>query len=142
MGDTLWIEARGRPQAETADDCSISLRVADRLDDLAKRIGVGPFSGFFDHSEVNAAYADLIAEAGVDVPDGPGAAKWSDAQAGLQVVRALQEHLATHPGELDLDLGPGRDHWPARLAEELAHFCAVLERAVADDQPFRLLVVP
>ena len=142
MGDTLWIEARGRPQAETADDCSISFRLADHLDALAKRLGVGPFSGFFDHSEVNAAYADLAAEAGVELPEGSGEAKWSDSRAGLEVVRTLQDRLATHPGELGFEFGAGRRHWPAALAKEMSHFRAVLERAVADDQPFRLLVVP
>ena len=141
MGNTLWIEARGRPQAETAEDCSISHALADHLNALAGRLSVEPFSGFFDYSESNAAYADLIAESGVELPDEPAGGTWFDAESGLKVVRALQDRLEAHPAELGFQPGPGQDHWPARLTEELRHFRAVLEQAVADGQPFRLLIV-
>jgi hypothetical protein len=142
MGQTIWIETRGRPQAETAQDCSVSHALADQLDDLAARSGVESFSGFFDYSELNVANADLLAEAGIELPDEPAGATWFDSALGLKTIRILQDRLATHPAELRFRPRPGQEHWLSKLTDELQHFRAVLERAVADGQPFRLLIVP
>lgn len=57
MSDTIWVQVRGRPDAEP-QDCSIMLKRSGRLDRLARQLGVAQPSGFHDHSSLAEEYAD------------------------------------------------------------------------------------
>ena len=59
MGHTIWVEVRGRSLNETADDSSTMLRLMDKLDTLAVKLGVNKLSEFYDYSELEEAYADF-----------------------------------------------------------------------------------
>ena len=143
MGDTIWVDVRGRSKSEVPADNSMLLRFKDDLDRLSKKLGVARLSDFHDYSALEEAYGDLVDELGSEVP-GESAANggWHDSKPALDAVRALRSHLASHPGDLGFEPTASRAHWPAALMEELEHCESVLADAVTRRRQFRLLIVP
>jgi len=91
MGNTLWIESRGRPRAETQRDLSILGKLDRELDKLAMRLGVTTLSSFYDDSVLIESYAELAEEAAVKA-ESP-VPKWFDSIKGLETIKALRDRL-------------------------------------------------
>lgn len=161
MGSTIWIEVYNRPLKETADDCSKTHHLIDQLDGLATRFGLAKLSDFYDWTEMAfAADAETRAIEAIERGEEPEASfrmpptrqsleerqstgKWFESASALTTLRTLKEHLARHPGDLDLSTDPSDvARYQAELMDELNLFDQVLQRAVADCQHFRFLVVP
>jgi hypothetical protein len=130
----LWIEARGRAGSETHQDMSVLLHLVASLDVLSARLEVAKLSSFFDYSQLETAF---------DI-EGPHVCKpaWSRAIDGLDAVKALRVALQDDFAILGWAPRAGEEHWPHSVMEDLQWCQNVLERAVADGQAFRLLVVP
>jgi hypothetical protein len=143
MGDTIWVDVRGRSADDVPSDNSIMLRLQDQLDRLSKKLKVAKLSDFYDYSDLEAAYGEF----GDDPEGDPAAADalpegaWYDPEPALAAVRAIHDHLEEHPEDLGFRPDRPRAHWPGALMEELAHCRSVLEDAVARGQQFRFLVV-
>jgi hypothetical protein len=157
MGDTIWVEVRGRPLEETGADLSFLLRAIFPLDELAAGLGVPAPSGFLDYTEVERDMQDII-----DPPEGRGrgrgghrrpeesvaereaVGKWFDAAAGLATVRALHRHLEVHPDAVRFKEAAERDERRCReeLMNDLRRCERMLAEAVAEGRRFRLLIVP
>lgn len=87
------------------------------LTKLCQKLKVKPLLEFA--SQDPEEIADLIEDAGVEMPDELTATQWFDPAAGLATVRALVAHLAKEP----VDLKNG-----AAIADDLAEYAVVLER--------------
>jgi hypothetical protein len=147
MGDTLWVDVRGRAGDDLPRDNSIMLRLQSQLDGLAARLIVSKLSDFYDYSEMEAAYGDFGEEneATDDAPDAgdnPPGGEWYDPRPALAAVRAIHAHLSEHSADLGFHPDPSRAHWPAALMDELADCLAVLQSAADQGRPFRFLIVP
>jgi len=170
MGSTLWVEIRGLPLKETADDCSKMNRLADEFDALATRLGVRKLSDFFDYTEMGrAADAELEAleigdEPPADASEGDGddvgdetvrdataesptereaVGEWFDSAEGLATVRALSAYLADHASELKMPTSPGdAERYRRELLDELRLCDGFLARAASSARQFRFLLVP
>lgn len=148
MGDTIWVDVRGRPPGEALPDNSLMLRLEKQLDRLCRKLNVPKLSEFYDYSELEAQYGDLgddegePGEAGPAGDDGHEGGVWFDPDPALAAVRALRDHLARHPEDLGFKPDRSRAHWPADLREELRYCQSVLEEAVARGRQFRFLIVP
>jgi hypothetical protein len=155
MGHTIWVEVQGRPLKETADDSSIMHHLMDNLDELAGRLRVAKLSGFYDYSELEEAYADLVESDAEEGSEGGGELNreptleerqargdWFDSAEGLESVRKLRQHLANHFKDLQFTPDDSTGHWPKQLMSELARSEAILEEAVERGRRFRLLIVP
>ena len=140
MGNTLWIESRGRPRAETQRDLSILGKLDRELDKLAMRLGVTTLSSFYDDSVLIESYAELAEEAAVKA-ESP-VPKWFDSIKGLETIKALRDRLQNDFGEVNWRPEKSKQHWPQHLLDEMKFCQAVLEDAVAQEQQFRLLIVP
>jgi hypothetical protein len=153
MGHTIWVEIKGRPTKETAQDSSIMHRLMDNLDALAGKLGVQKLSDFYDYSELERAYGDFdesedSEDAAQEEPGKPtleqrqAKGKWFDSTVGVASVRKLREHLAARFADLGFVPDKSKGHWPKRLMDELTHTEAALNDAAAQGQQFRLLIVP
>ena len=156
MGNTIWVEVRGRPVKETANDSSTMYRLMDNLDALAQRLGVAKLSGFYDFSALEEAYGDLDETDDDDSADEETAeeereltleerqakGEWFDSAEGLKAIRALRQRLAEHFDELGFTPSQSTGHWPKQLMDELTITERILEAAAASQQDFRLLIVP
>jgi hypothetical protein len=91
----------------------------DRLDALARGLGVRPISDFFDDSGM------LTPEERADAGLPPAVAKWAPAADGLQTIEALINALAKQGATED-------DLWDLKVSQ------AILARAVGDR--FRFVV--
>lgn len=151
MGDTLWVEVRECPLRDTASDSSIMLRLIDNLDALAVTLNVSKLSSFFDYSELNRAYSYLdlqlspaekerIAEE-FSMDQGRTIGDWFKSESGELSVRTLRRHLIENFTDLQFVPDESTDHWPSKLLEELEFTETVLKKAVAEQRPFRFLVV-
>jgi hypothetical protein len=69
MGNTIWLEVRDRPGAETHHDLSILHGLTVELDALAKRLGVTPPSDFYDYSPVEAPRIEMTASPAAGAAD-------------------------------------------------------------------------
>jgi hypothetical protein len=152
MGHTIWVEVRGRPLKETADDSSIMHRLMDSLDELAGRLGLRKLSDFYDSSELEAAYGDFDDDAEDDSDEEPAAeptleegqskGDWFDSATGLDSVRRIRERLTEQFDDLGFKPEPSTTHWPKQLMEELERTERILTDAASRNQSFRLLIVP
>jgi hypothetical protein len=147
MGDTIWVDVRGRSRGDLPRDNSIMLRMSAQLDRLSKKLKVPKLSDFYDSSEAEAQYADFAEGEEPGEEDEAGddeqvKGSWFDAGQALAAVRAIHDHLAQHPEDLGFKAGPSESHWPGQLMKELKHCRAVLEKAAASNRPFRFLIVP
>ena len=142
MGDTIWVDVQGRAKDDLPSDSSLMLRLEKQLVRLSKKLNVAKLTDYYDYSELEGYYADLIDEPGADEVDDDDAegeipddsqskGAWFGPRPALAAVRAIRAHLARHPD----------DHWPAGLLEELEECQRVLERAVSSGHPFRFLIV-
>lgn len=84
---------------------------------LCKKLGVKPLMEF--SSQDPEEIADLMEDAGVDVPDKLPATQWFEAADGLVTVRALAAHLAAEPKALKNGKA---------IAEDFGEYVGVLER--------------
>jgi hypothetical protein len=142
MGDTIWVDVRGRPKGELPPDNSIMLRMKDQLDRLSRKLKVPKLSDFYDYSELEAQYGDFMEDEDGSKGAGWPSGSWFDPAKALAAVRAIHDHLGRHPEDLRFKPGPSRAQWPGELLEELKHCQTVLEEAVARGRPFRFLLVP
>jgi hypothetical protein len=148
MGDTIWVDVRGRSREDVPPDNSIMLRLKDQLDRLSGKLNVAKLTDFYDYSELEAQYGDQgdnedESEDGIGTDDAHQAkGSWFDAGQALAAVRALRDHLVQHPEALGFKPDRSRAHWPGYLMDELQDCQTVLEEAVARGRPFRFLIVP
>ena len=56
MGDTIWVDVRGRSKDELPHDNSIMLRLKGDLDRLSTKLKVPKLSDFYDYSALEAEY--------------------------------------------------------------------------------------
>lgn len=134
MGNTIWIEAQGRPGSETHDDMSVLLRLDKPLDALATKLGVTKLSDFYDYRELLENFGDDEEE----LPD----PSWFDSVKGLETVKSLRQHLEQDFDELEWKPDESEAHFPQTIMDDLKFCESVLEEAVAKGQKFRLLIVP
>jgi hypothetical protein len=139
VGQTIWIDVRGRPGSETHNDMSVLLRLDRELDALAEKFGVAKLSDFHDTSQLIDEYKSILEEAGVDssVPD----PSWVDSSTGLETVTTLRLHLERDFSVLNWQPDKSRKHWPENLLNDLRFCEKVLNEAVSNAQPFRLMIV-
>jgi hypothetical protein len=98
VGNTIWVDVEGRPEANLPPDNSIMLRLMDQLDGLADRLKVAKLSEFFDYIVVEAEYADLEASSDAEC-DSSGT--WFDTKRALDAVRAIDNRLSEDFTALD-----------------------------------------
>ncbi len=145
MGDTIWVDVQGRNKGDLPRDNSIMLRLKDELDRLADRLHVTRLSQFYDYSELEAQYADLVEDAGITdkaANNGETGGSWFEPGQALATVRAIHDRLAQHPEDLGFTPDRRRSHWPVNLMEELKDCQATLETASSRGHKFRFLIVP
>jgi hypothetical protein len=145
MGDTIWVDVRGRSSADHPGDNTIMLRLKGPLNRLSRKLNVAKLSDFYDYSELAAQYGDLAEDESTDAvapDDSQSRGSWFDAGQALAAVRAIHDHLAQHPEDLGFRPDESRGHWPRALMDELKHCQTVLADAVARGRPFRFLIVP
>jgi hypothetical protein len=145
VGDTIWVDVRGRSKGEPLQDNSIMLRLKGPLDRLSKKLKVAKLTDFYDYSELEAQYGDVEEESddGAELADdGQSRGSWFDPGQALAAVRAIHNHLLKHPEDLGFKPDPSRAHWPVYLMDELKHCQTVLEDAVSRGRQFRFLIVP
>jgi hypothetical protein len=155
MGHTIWVEVQGRALKETADDSSTMHHLMDNLDALAGKLRVRKLSDFYDYSELEEAYADLVeddaaasSEIQEEVAKEPtleerqAKGDWFDAGEGLSSIRMLRQHLAEHFEDLEFTPDESTPHWPKQLMDELERSEEILQEAAARGRKFRLLIVP
>jgi hypothetical protein len=163
MGSAIWIEIRGRPFKETADDCCKMHRLADELDDLATRLGVRKLSRFFDWTEMaraadaETAYCEFrdglreeepepefrnITSEPLATRDQEG--EWFDSSQGLGTIQALRSYLDEHAEAIELSANSVEDleRYRRELLAEFQLCEQLLIEAVASGQQFRLVIVP
>jgi len=146
VGHTIWIDTKGRPEAEHTD-MSVLLRLDKELDALAEKLGVEKLTNFYDYSVLQDEYGDLD-EAGEEDADETGeesetpAGSWFDSAKGLQTVKALRSQLLKDFSALSWAPDESRRHWPQSLLEDLELCESTLSEAVANGWQFRLLIVP
>jgi hypothetical protein len=135
MGHTIWVDAESDPNHQ---DTSVLIRMEEALDRLAGELQVPPLTGFYDYSELESAYSDLVED------ETPPVEQWFDPKDALPTVRAICTHMTDHPDAFDYSQefqDYGRDRH-GRLMEGLRHVESELERLAARGTRFRLLVVP
>ena len=146
MGDTIWVDVQGRAEGDLPLDNSIMLRLDERLDKLAAKLGVPKLTTFYDYSAKEDEFGDFAegdeeeeepTEASASTPRG----KWFDPAPALKAVTAIRQHLTRYPADLGFRPDASRSHWPADLMEELEGVQPVLEQALAEGKTFRFLVV-
>jgi hypothetical protein len=148
LGDTIWVDVQGRSKGELPRDNSIMLRLKDELDRLSDKLSVPKLSRFCDYSELKAHYADFAEEPNQSdstaeaVAGEQSGGVWFDPAPALAAVRAIHDHLAQRPENLDFLPDPKRRHWPDSLIEELKECQTTLEAAVSQGRLFRFLVLP
>jgi len=163
MGSAIWIEVRGRPFKETADDCCKMDRLADELDDVATRLGVPKLSSFFDWTEMTraadaeTAYCELRDGLREEEPEpefrditGEPLAirektgEWFDSGQGLRTIQAVRTDLNQHANAVPLPTHSPEDfeRYRRELLEEFQLCERFLVEAVASGQQFRLVIVP
>jgi hypothetical protein len=160
VGSAIWVEAYNRPLKETADDCCKSHRLADQLDRLALALGVRKLTDFYDWTEMTlAADAELRAlEAiergeesegsfrnltGQSISERQSTGEWYEPTEALVAVRALKDHIARSPSAVEVPAAPDDEgRYRGELMAEFELFQQMLERAVAEGQRFRFLIVP
>jgi hypothetical protein len=148
MGNTIWVDVRGRSKDDELQDNSIMLRLEKELDRLATKLNVAKLSEFHDYSELEAAYGEFddegneSADEGLSDNDSQATGDWFDPGAALTSVIAIHNHLVQHPEDLGFVADPPRAHWPGQLMNELIHCRSVLEKAVSEGKQFRFLIVP
>ncbi|MBK6696049.1 MAG: hypothetical protein IPG50_28140 [Myxococcales bacterium] len=128
MGNTIWIEVRDRPGAETHEDLSVLHALTDQLDALAKRLGVTQPSAFYD-------YSPLLP---VEEHANP---TWFDANRGLESMTTLHAVLREDFGSLRWTPDASQQHWPESLLDELTFCERILAEAARDARAFRLMIV-
>ena len=138
MGHTIWIEAKGRG-SETHNDMSVLHAVQKELDDLAGRLGVTKLTAFYDYEALLDYYKDEVGSD--DSVEAPGPS-WFDSADGLKSVATIRKELEESFDSLKLKSDKPRKHYEQKLLEDLRFCQSVLEKALADGQSFRLLVVP
>jgi hypothetical protein len=63
MGDTIWVDVRGRPEdADLPPDSSLMLRLQDELEALAAKLGVPKLSDFYDYSVLEEQLDEILDE--------------------------------------------------------------------------------
>ncbi len=150
MGHTIWVEIKGHRLGEGAADSSTMLRLIDQLDSLAVKLNVPKLNEFLDYTELETSYVDLLPESEREavVPrdatfeQKQAKGKWFDSGAGLEMIRALIVRLTENFADLGFTPDQSTQHWPAQLLDELKHNEAMLARAVEEERPFRLSIVP
>jgi hypothetical protein len=130
MGNTAWIDVRGRAGSETHHDMNVLLRLDQRLDVLAVSLGVTKLTEFYDYRELIFSYDEEIV---------PG--QWFDSANGLATFKALRLSLETDWDALGWTLNESQQHWRRTLMDDLGFCEKVLEQAVLNEQEFRLLIV-
>ena len=136
MGHTIWVQAKNR-ESETNHDLSIIHRLGEELAALSSRLGVKALTSFYDNSDLAAAMSDEFGQ----IPAEALKPVWFEAAEGLQTVAALLRQLTADFGSLGWEPSRSRRHWPEAVLKELQFCETVLTRAVAESQPFRLLIV-
>lgn len=134
MGNTLWIDVHERSGKETHQDMNILLCLGENLDALADRLGVTKLTAFYDYSPLLEAACD-------DEPSADASPSWFDSSQGLKSVRALLDRLDNDWGSLNWQEDQSTEHYRSTLLENLRLCERVLEKAVVDRQPFRLMIV-
>jgi hypothetical protein len=103
-------------------------RAMDRLDEIAKGLGITALRTF--HSESKEEFFSKIGESvPPGLPDHP--VQWSEPEHGIRTLVALIKHLRDHPDEL-----PNA----ARVCEDLESFRQVLLKAQEHETRFRLCI--
>lgn len=148
VGDTIWVDVKGREKGDVPRDNSMMLRLKDELDRVSDTLSLPRLSQFYDYSELQSQYGDFVDQpvpddSAADVIDGEqtGGA-WFDPAPALAAVRAIQDHLEKHPEDFSFPADPRRRHWPADLIAELKDCRSRLEVAVSQGRQFRFLIVP
>jgi hypothetical protein len=134
MGNTVWIDVRGRSGSETHDDMNVLLRLNQQLDVLAVSLGVTKLTEFYDYRELILSYEGDGEEI---VPD-----QWFDSTNGLVTFKALRLCLESNWDALGWTPDKFKQHWRRTLMDHLEFCEKVLEQAVLNEQEFRLLIVP
>lgn len=144
MGDTIWVDVQGRRKDDLPRDNSIMLRLKAELDQLSDQLSVPRLSQFYDYSELQAAYADLIEQAKAVNPATTETAKesWFDPTPALSAIRKLNDHLERHSEELAFPEDRKRRHWRTILLSELKDCQSTLEKAASQGHRFRFLIMP
>jgi hypothetical protein len=133
MGNTIWIEVRGRPANETHEDMNVLHALEKHLDVLAEKLGVTSLTDFYDYGEPLANFGDAEDE----LPD----PSWFDSAKGLESFGTLRACLEKNFASLDWRPVGSEQHYPQTLFEQLQFCQSVLEEAVRKGQQFRLLIV-
>ena len=142
MGNTIWVDVRGRKKKEPLRDNSIMLNLEKQLDGLAPKLNVAKPSEFFDYSELISQFEDEFDEDTLAAVNETTRESWFHPASALASVRALRSHLEHHFEDLGFKPDKSRSHWPASLMEDLRHCEEVLEMAATSGREFRFLIVP
>jgi hypothetical protein len=134
MGNTAWIDVRGRAGSETHHDMSVLLRLDQRLDVLAVSLGVTKLTEFYDYRELISKHDRDDEEIVAD--------QWFDSTSGLATFRALRLFLESNWDAFGWTPDESEQHWRRTLMDDLGFCEKVLEQAVSNEQEFRLLIVP
>ena len=139
MSDTIWVEIDdGEARPDDSRDCSIMLKLAERLDALAEQLGVDKLSSFYDYTALADAYSGEFEGDEVEPPS----PMWFEADRGRQSVSALQAALRATPDLVNAALDASRSHWTTALLEDLEHCHSVLKKAERSGHRFHFLIVP
>jgi hypothetical protein len=138
MGNTVWIDVRGRAGSETHHDMNVLHGLDQQLDALANSLGVTKLTEFYDYRELIL----LARAAGVDQDNEEVSDEWFDSTNGLATFKALRLCLETNWDALGWTPGESELHYPPTLMSHLEFCEKVLEEAVLNGQEFRLLIVP
>jgi hypothetical protein len=134
MGNTAWIDVRGRAGSETHHDMNVLLRLDQRLDVLAVSLGVTKLTEFYDYRELIFGYDGDCEQTVSD--------QWFDSTDGLATFKALRLCLETNWDAFGWTPDESEQHWRRMLMDDLEFCEEVLEQAVLSEQEFRLLIVP
>ncbi|MBB5019595.1 hypothetical protein HNQ59_002897 [Chitinivorax tropicus] len=141
MSMTFWIQTLENGQFnEDSDDDSLMFDYCDDLDELCDELGVAKLSSFSDQTDMEYNLADDFSDEEDDEPDDDDGyqvddMEWFDADAGLLTLKALHDHLQSHPQDW---LAASQQRM---LLDELSDCIDVLDNLSGANGKFHLAVI-